>query len=160
MPDPLMIQAWASNNAEMAVKFLLNEGAQQTCVRLLNSLEEGTDQGEDIRRLADRVQAILRGNRQQAFSVAQNVLGAVLAERRYISALSVGMKNKIWCCPVSPMRELGGHRDAERRYRRHPCPIDEPFIVNGAKLRFPRDYTTGHPEECVGCGCLAIAKCV
>jgi len=158
MPDPLMIEAWASSNAEMAVKFLLNEGSQQTCVRLLNSLEEGTDQGEDIRRLAGRVQAILQVNRHQAFSIAQNVLGAVLAERHYISAQSAGMKNKIWSCPVSPVRELGGHRDVERRYRRHPCPIHEPFIVNGAKLRFPRDYTTGHPEECVGCCCLAIAE--
>jgi hypothetical protein len=158
MWDPLMLEAWASDNAEMAVKFLLKDGAQQTCVRLLNSLEEGSDQGEDVRRLADRVQAILQGDREQAFSIAQNVLGAVLAERQYTSALSAGMKNKIWCCPPSPARELGGHRDAERRYRKHPCPIDEPFTVNGARLRFPRDYTTGHPEECVGCNCLAIAK--
>jgi hypothetical protein len=153
-----MIEAWASKNTQMAIECLLPEDTERIRTAVLNSLEEGCSQGEGRLILADRVQKILQSSRDVAIRVADNVVGAVLSESRYTGALSAGMTHKIWICPHGPFREIGGHRDAEKKYSRHPCPIEEPFVVTGVALRFPRDYTTGHPEQCIGCQCLAIAK--
>jgi len=158
MTVTFMLEAWASRNTELAIRFLMPQESDRTRTAILNCLQEGCENGEDFRRLASRVQAITPVNRKQAVDVAHNVVGAVLSERHYLSVLSAGLTHKKWVCPARPTRELGGHRQAEQRYSRCPCPVEDLFVVNGASLRFPRDYTSGHPEECLGCQCLAIAS--
>jgi len=158
MTGPFMLQAWASKNTELAIGFLIPEESDGTRIAILNSLQEGCENGEEFRRLAGRVQEITPTDRKQAIEVARNVVGAVMSESHFLSVLSAGLTHKKWVCPARPARELGGHRQAEQRYSRHPCRIEASFVINGVSLRFPRDYTSGHPEECIRCQCLAIAS--
>jgi hypothetical protein len=150
-----MDETWCSLNTELAILFWAKEDERMYAL-VNNTLQEGLAQGEDLRRLAGRLCSALGTAHEEAYRIAENVIGAVMSESRYESCRRAGMTHKKWICPRAPMRELGGHRDAERRYSRDPCPLNEPFLVNGVPLRFPRDYTSGHPEECIGCQCLAI----
>ena len=154
MPGKSFLEAWASRNTEMAMQYLLPEETERVRNMLLNTVQEGTENGEEYRKLASRVQSVIQVDREKAISIVRNVFGAVLSEDRFLGLLQSGFPHKKWICPAKPIRELGGHRAAGRKYTRKPCPMEEPFLVNGVPLRFPHDYTTGHPEECFGCQCL------
>lgn len=156
MPSTYISEAWAGRNVEMAVQYLLPQQTDRVRNMLFNTMQEGSESGEDYRRLATRIQIVLQVDREKAINIAYNVVGAVLSEARFVGHLRTGATHKNWICPAKPIRELGGHRAAQRKYTRTPCPIEAPFLVNGVPLRFPRDYTTGHPEECVGCQCLCV----
>ena len=49
-------------------------------------------------------------------------------------------------------RTRPSHLAAHMRYGENPIPIEEPFIVGGAELRYPCD-PLGPPEESVNCRC-------
>ena len=156
MSIQFMLEAWAGKNTEVAMSFLLTGQSERTRTAILNCLQEGCESGEDYRKLASRIEAIVICDREKALGIARNVVGAVLSESRFLSHLASGVTHKEWVCPARPIREIAGHRQAERKYAKRPCPISEPFLVNGVRLRFPGDYMAGHPEECIGCLCMAL----
>ena len=155
---PFFLDAWASPNTELAIKILVGGGRKQTCIRVHNELQDAMSQGDTILEMASRVQRLLGDDRKYALRIARNVVGAVLSESRFLQHLSTGATHKIWLCSRNPGQQLPGHAEVEARYRDNPCPIDEGFVVNGFRLRFPRDYLSGRPDDCIDCECLAIAK--
>ena len=47
------------------------------------------------------------------------------------------------------------HLAAEFRYQDNPIAVDEPFIVDGEELMYPRDET-GSPENTINCRCVSV----
>ena len=158
MTIPFILDAWASPNTEFAIKILVGGARQRTCTSILNELQLGMSRGETVLEMANRVEPLLGADREQAVRVARNVVGAVLSESHYLATLNTGMTHKIWICSRNPGQQLPGHLEVEARYRDDPCPIGEAFVVNGFRLRFPRDYLSGSPDDCIDCQCAAIAK--
>ncbi len=149
--------AWEAENTFLATKILVNADAQ-TCDAVRNALREVVERQGEGRKQADCVQRILGVGRDQAIRIAGNIVGAVLAEAGYRRAIEAGMTHKLWLRSPSPGKTKPGHQEAEARYRPEPCPIKRPFLVNGAALRFPRDFLSGNWDECIDCNCIMIAK--
>ena len=158
MSDPHIWQAWASQNTEVAIKVLVGAVNRKQCIQIHNQLQQGMASGETIRQSTSRTQDILHCDRETAERVTTKVVGAVMSESRFMGAQEAGLTHKSWVCARSPVPVLPGHMDAEERYRDDPIPIEEPLIVNGLGLRFPREFLCGKPEECIDCQCLAVAK--
>jgi len=119
------------------------------------ALLEGSDAGETILELADRVEELTESDRRQCVRIARNVMGFVLSKARWEQAVSVGMTHKIWLC--APNCPIFGHGQAAQRYAT-PIPLSEPFIVNNIPLMFARDFLSGHVGECIDCECMMITK--
>ena len=122
------------------------------------NLREGLEAGEDARKLADRVQGVMGNRRGEAMGIARNAVGQTLSQARHEGHLAAGMTHKMWIYSRGPGERRPAHIEAEARYAADPCPISEPFEIDGVYLMYPRDFSSGHPEETVNCQCLQIAK--
>lgn len=125
---------------------------------LRRHLVEGLNAGETALQLADRVQDVMGNRRKAALTVARNSIGQTLSMARHEGHKAAGMTHKIWVFSRGPGERREAHVLAESTYRRSPIPLAEPFVINGVPLMFPRDFSSGHPEETVNCQCLQIAK--
>ena len=125
---------------------------------LRRSLTSGLTAGEDIRRLADRVQSVMGNRRAAAMTVARNTVGQTLSASRHRGHLAAGMTHKWWLHSRGPGERRPAHVAAEGVYAKNPIPLGERFIVNGKGLLYPRDFSSGHVDECVNCQCVQIAK--
>ncbi len=125
---------------------------------LKRTLSEGISAGEDIRRLTDRVQGVMQNSRQAATATARNAVGQTLSRSRYRGQVAAGMTHKVWLHSRGPGERRPGHVAAEGRYAREPAIIDQPFVINGAALMYPRDHSAGRPGETVNCQCLHLAR--
>lgn len=155
MQDPIIRRVWESVEVLDVLRILT--GAEVDLLRLLQmSLIEASDLGEGFRKIANRVQALLDTDRISAMLVARNTVGYVLSRARYEHAVGVGLTHKTWLdggkCPCA------GHDVVGTKYAETPIRIQEEFVVNGTLMRYPRDFSCGCPQECVGCECLMIAK--
>jgi hypothetical protein len=156
MVDSDIARIWRDSQTLNALTFLTS--ASLDVVQTLRSaLLEGSEVGEDTRRLTTRVQRILDTDRDSAFLITQNTLGYVLSRVRYEGAIEAGMTHKAWNsgaagCPCE------GHDAASRVYTQKPIPIEDPFNVNGILMQHPRDFSCERPSECVGCQCLMLPK--
>jgi len=124
---------------------------------LRRNLTEGLTAGEDARKLADRVQSVMGNRRSDAINIARNTMGQVLSKARHEGHLATGMTHKIWIYSRGPGHRRPSHVAAEARYAANPCPLDQPFIIDGFELMYPRD-PAGPPEEIINCQCLQIAR--
>ena len=122
---------------------------------LRRNLSDGLADGEGVRELADRVQGVMQNRRKAAITVAQNYVGQVLSRSRDDGAHAAGMTHKSWLHSRGAGVRRPAHVAAERQYAADPIPIAEPFLVNGARLMYPRD-TAGPPAETINCQCLQI----
>jgi uncharacterized protein with gpF-like domain len=126
--------------------------------RLKVSLAEGLQEGETIRELATRVQTFMGNRRASAVVIARNAIGQTLSRARHEGHKATGMTHRIWIHSRGPGERRPAHVAAEGYYTEHPVGMDEPFVINGVRLLYPRDFSSGHPEETVNCQCAAIAK--
>ena len=129
---------------------------------LKRSLQEGLDAGESFPALASRLDAQFGHRRGTSMMMARNVVGQVLSKSRHEGVLSTGMTHKLWLHTRAPeAAPRPGHVAAEAVYAAEPCPISDPFVVEGdagpVRLMYPRD-PSGPPGEIVNCQCLAIYK--
>jgi hypothetical protein len=152
-PSPDIPAVLAGEDTFSILRALRVEG--NAILELQRSLVEGSSAGETIPKLADRVQAITKVDRGQAVRVARNVIGFVLSKVRWEQAVSVGMTHKTWICPSNC--PIFGHAQASERYS-DPIPLSEPFIVNNVPLMYPRDFLSGHIDECVDCQCMMFTR--
>jgi len=124
---------------------------------LKRQLSAGLEAGEDYRKLADRVQGVMGNNRSRAIMQARNAVGQTLSIARHEGHLASGMTHKIWIHSRGPGLRRPSHVAAESVYRSAPVPIDQPFMIDGYALMYPRD-PSGPPEEIINCQCLQIAR--
>jgi hypothetical protein len=68
------------------------------------------------------------------------------------------MTHKIWIHSRGPGVRRPSHIEAEDRYAKNPCPIDDPFVIDGVSLMYPRDFSCGVPAETINCQCLQISR--
>jgi len=122
------------------------------------SLAQGLQEGETIRELATRVQAFMGNRRASAVVIARNAIGQTLSRARHEGHKATGMTHRIWIHSRGPGERRPAHVAAEAYYTAHPVGMDEPFVINGVSLRYPRDHASGHPEETMNCQCSEIAK--
>ena len=155
MPNAYIKCAWGSPCVLDALDYLT--GANVDILQNLQiSLAQGSQGGENIRKLGTRVQTILDTDRLSAMVITRNIVGYVLSKSRHESVIDAGLKYKIWLhteackCP--------GHDAVWKFYENSPIPILEPFVVNDTLMQYLRDFSCTHPKECVGCQCLMIAK--
>lgn len=153
LSSPGIVQAVRSD--AIRVSTLIDNYTRQL---VRDHLAEGLSAGEDVRKLADRVQAVMGNRRAAAMSVARNSVGQALSSSRHAGHLAAGMTHKGWIHSRGPGDRRPGHIEAEHRYMPEPIPLTQPFIINGVPLMYPRDFSAGRPAETVNCQCLQIAK--
>ena len=121
-----------------------------------NQLAQGLDAGEDIRKLADRVQSVMGNRRTAAMTIARNSVGSALSESRQAGQQRAGMTHKIWMHSRGPGERRDEHISAEKDYASSPIKMSEPFFVGGEWLKYPRD-PQGSPKNVINCQCVTIA---
>ncbi|HOD79964.1 MAG: Phage portal protein [Planctomycetes bacterium ADurb.Bin126] len=124
---------------------------------LRRNLASGIEEGETVKQLADRVQDVMANRRRAAVGIARNHVGAVLSKARHEGQQSSGMTHKLWVFSRGAGQRRPGHMDAERRYASHPCPIDQPFLIGGERLMYPRDESAS-AKETANCQCVQVAR--
>lgn len=98
-----------------------------------------------FRTIADRAETIARTEMGRVYSMATD------ERMRQVGEIAPGAKH-FWIATPGP-RTRDTHRAAGNRYSRaNAIPIDQPFIVGGARLRYPRD-PGGPAEETINCRC-------
>lgn len=78
----------------------------------------------------------------------------VLNTARYEGMRSEGVDGKLWI--TASGRPRASHAQAQRDYGATPIPIDQPFVVGGAALRYPADPDAPAGER-INCYCLQLA---
>ncbi len=111
-------------------------------------------EGVPVNRLAGIVQRHSGLEIRQSLRTAEQVMGYVLSKHRWMRQMEGGATHKKWVCGMTC--PILGHGQAQEDTAREPVPVNGPFVVNGVKLMFPRDFESGHMEECIFCDCLAL----
>jgi phage portal protein BeeE len=159
LSNPAITEALKSESIIVSTKI-----DERTRRELKARLEEGLSQGEDTRKLTDRIEEYFGGRRGQAMAVARNTIGQTLSKARHAGAADAGMTHKIWLHTRAPeAAPRPGHVAAEAVYAAAPCPAEVPFEIarddgSIARLMYPRDPACGDAGEIVNCQCLAIYK--
>lgn len=119
-------------------------------------LTEGLAAGEDYRKLATRVQSSMSVSRARAMTIARNTVGQALSQSRHTGQRAAGMTVKVWLHSRGAGERRPAHVAAEAAYA-GGHPIDQPYIINGAALMYPRD-PAGPAAEIINCQCLSLAR--
>ena len=149
--DPRTIAALRSDAIRISTRI---DAAERTILR--RNLETGLREGEDIRKLADRVESVMQRERADALRVARNAVGQATSQARYEGRQEFAT-HEIWIHSRGPGIRRPSHTEAEVNSRANPKPIGTPWLIGGAVLRFPRD-PLGPPGEIINCQCLVIGK--
>lgn len=124
---------------------------ETTWDRLKESLQEGLDAGEGIDELAQRVHSELPANAARVETIARTEAATALNKGALEAAKQSGVvKGKAWLATFDG-RERPEHGDAHGKYQAKPIPLDEDFIVGGAKGPAPGDLDD--PAMSVNCRC-------
>ena len=85
----------------------------------------------------------------RAVMIAENEANAVYGHDEFEDAIREGYTTKIWVT-MQDKRVRDTHREVDEE----EIPIDEPFVVGGSLLLYPKDETYDpDPEETVNCRC-------
>lgn len=113
-------------------------------------LSEGFKAGDSIPQLTKRVQSVLDVTKARATAIARTeVIGASNAGA-FAEARAMGLTSKTWLNTDDPRT-----RPTHVRAGEQVQPLDEPFIVGGARLMFPHD-PSGPASEVVNCRCTVL----
>jgi hypothetical protein len=153
LSDPRILRAIASESVVISTRV---DGTTRRILR--NQLSEGLANGETLRELTDRVQSVMGNRRDAAWSTAANSIGQSLSISRNEAQRDSGATHKGWVYSRGSGHRRPAHIEAERVYLASPIPFDEPFMINGQALMFPRDFASGAVDECVNCQCLQVAR--
>ncbi len=146
--DPNLTRALASMQAE----FRLIERQRWDDVR--GTIRSAFEQGKTFDQLIDDLTSYYSGSRAAAKRAAVTEVGGVLGEARHEGFKAAGVSAKSWLTTSPVPRPT--HAAAEEQYGADPIPIDEPFVVGGAAMRFPAD-PQGPPGERINCYCVLLA---
>ena len=102
---------------------------------------------EVVRGVAARAETVVRTEMTRIFNLAQS-------SQQQQAAQTVPELRKRWVA-TGDGRTRDSHLRAHRRYNRNPIPVDETFIVGGAKLMFPGD-PRGPASETINCRCTTV----
>lgn len=102
---------------------------------------------DPVKGVAARAETDLRTELQRVFNLSTFSQQQASAER--IPGLT-----KSWMA-TGDIRTRPSHLRAHMTYKAKPIPINEPFIVGGAKLMYPGD-PRGPPEETINCRCRPV----
>jgi hypothetical protein len=143
-----------SDQGSLQVLRMLTGRPDAIVITLHRSLLAGMRKVESAIDLTDRIQASISIDRMQAHSIAENFMAFIFSRNSWERLHGIGL-GKTWLC--GPQCKIPGHPAACKKYR-DPIPLDEPFIVNGVPLMYPRDFLSGHIDQCRDCQCLLIGK--
>jgi len=131
---------------------------------LKRSLAEGMEAGETVRKLTDRVQAVMGNRRAAAETVARNVVGQTLSRARHEGQRAAGLSHKYWVQSQGPGERRASHALAAGEYpKSDPIPLEEAYVIHredgrgDVRLMYPRDPSAACPSETVNCQCLSVA---
>jgi len=99
---------------------------------------------DPVKGVAARAETILRTEMQRAYNLANHSQQLETAKR-------TPGTTKSWVA-TADTRTRQSHLRAHMTYKANPIPVEEPFIVGGAKLMYPGD-PNGPPEETINCRC-------
>jgi hypothetical protein len=103
---------------------------------------------DPVKGIAARSETILRTELQRAYNLAHH------SQQKRVQKLASTQNVRVlkgWTA-TADMRTRESHLRAHRKYSKNPIPVDEPFIVGGAKLMYPGD-PNGPPGETINCRC-------
>ena len=150
--NPAITQSIKADTARITAKV-----DARTRFFLRRTLNEGMEAGEDVRRLADRVQTYVQSSRKGALTQARNYVGQSLSKARREGRVAAGVTHEIWVHSRGPGERREAHIAAEAHYAKNPKRTGEMWNINGAYLAYPRD-PSGPPAETINCQCFAIGK--
>ena len=149
---------------EKAIQFIhsrdnrLSGVADEVHAKILRELEEGLNEGETMKALADRVRAAFN----EIEDGRANVVAAQETNTAYEFARREGMKQagiqrKAWLHSQNMAGAREEHIAAGEIYdpETGAIGIDEPFIVDGEELMYPCD-PNGSAENVLNCHCVCI----
>lgn len=140
---------WLRRHAAKKVKGI----SQTTRKQIRDTLAEGTEDGETVQALADRIDALyldeIIPNRSMAIARTETTAAANFAS--FTAAETTGVRmTKEWFT-MGDARVRDAHADAEGQ----TVPIDEPFVVDEEELMYPGD-PAGSAENVIECRCSML----
>lgn len=102
---------------------------------------------EVVKGVAARAEAILRTEMTRVHNLGHY-------SQQVLTAQQIPDVMKRWMA-TGDDRTRPTHLDAHIRYMEKPIPVDQPFVVGGARLMYPGD-PAGPPEETINCRCRSV----
>ncbi len=101
--------------------------------------------------------SIFGSTKNRALAITKHEMGKTFskASQENMKQANVTLKNRLrkqWVHAGHPIRPRETHVAAGEYYADNPIPVDEPFIVGGVELMYPRDESAPL-EETMNCGC-------
>jgi hypothetical protein len=149
-----MISEWAQQHGGV----LITEITETTMREINETVSQALIEGLTERELANRIKTIApTKSASRAQTIARTeVHRAGNATTLQSVKLSGFERKKIWAAGGQRVRDT--HRDADTQYR-DGIPLDEPFIVGGARLMYPSD-PSGPARETINCRCVMLFETV
>lgn len=120
--------------------------------RIKTSLEEGINDGESMKKLADRIRAERADlTKYESMRIAQTETSSAYGFSRHEGMREAGIQRKRWLTSGNP-----NVRPAHEAANGQTVGIDQPFEVGGEELMYPGD-SSGSPENVINCHCVSIA---
>ena len=130
--------------------------SQQIFDRVRTQIDEGITAGDSTKEIADRVRSVSNEiSEGRSKVVAQTETAVAYGVGRQAAMKSAGVEFKRWLSSRN-ISVRPTHTKADSDYWDNPIPIDEPFIVGGARLMHPGD-PSGPPQEVINCHCVQTA---
>lgn len=131
------------------------------------ALEEGLAQGEDMYQLADRIETLYLENivPHRSMLIAQNEVMSAHNVASFYSTKSLADEHglevtKTWITARDSRVRDGPDAD-HKSMDGVTVPLDDPFIVDGYAMMFPRDDSRGAPRrEILNCRCVIRERIV
>lgn len=131
------------------------------------ALEEGLSLGEDMYQLADRIETLYLENivPHRSMLIAQNEVMSANNVASFYSTKSLADENglevtKTWITARDSRVRDGPDAD-HKSMDGVTVPLDDPFIVDGYEMMFPRDDSRGAPRrEILNCRCVIRERVV
>ena len=135
---------------------LLANVPDEVHAEIMQSIEQGLQQGESRKELMSRISAAFDEiGRSRAETIANTETAAAFNYARDKAMREAGVTHKKWLHSQSPLikEPRPTHLAADGQTR----PIDEPFDVGGVQFMRPADDSLGAgPEDIINCHCVAI----
>lgn len=138
-------------------KIALQSNADAIKTNIRRSITTSLVQGETIAKMTQRIKIDLETNANNATRIARTETNRVEAEARdklFDDASSQGVNiQRVWLA-ANDSRTRDSHLSADGQKRN----VDDPFLINGFKMKRPGDSSLGAPaSEVINCRCSLIA---
>ncbi len=135
---------------------LLANVPEEVHVEIMQSIEQGLQQGESRKELMARISSAFDEiGRSRSETIANTETAAAFNYSRDKAMRAAGVTHKKWLHSQSPLIQepRPTHLEADGQIQ----PIDDPFDVAGVKFMYPTDDSLGAgPDEIIQCHCVSI----